>query len=76
VERLVKDYLAGGASYQYPGVGDKPPPGGAKVNLLTRGGICVQGSWNNSGSFLGWAPLPTRDKEKERRLRGDAEAQG
>ena len=64
----MKDYLAGGAPFQYPDAGDEKPPGGAKVQLLTKGGICVSGSWNDSGAFLGWAPLPKRDKAKEARL--------
>lgn len=51
--------------FMYPGVGDPQPPGGAKVLLLTIGGVCVTGQWQNNGHFLGWAPMPKRDKEKE-----------
>jgi len=58
-------YVAGGNKFQYPGAGDKPPPGGAKVHLLTRDGICVDGTWTDDGRYLAWAPLPLRDKEKE-----------
>lgn len=63
-----KGYLAGGQAYFYPGAGDPVPPGGAKVLLLTVGGICVTGNWCPDGRFLGWAPLPTRDKIKEATL--------
>ncbi len=65
-----KGYVAGGNKFQYPGAGDKPPPCGAKVHLLTRDGICVDGPWANDGRFLGWAPLPLRDKEKEALIKG------
>lgn len=65
----VRSYVAGKVDeYLYPGVGDKPPPGGADVHLLTVGGICVRGTWVNDGRFLGWAPLPKRNKEKEQAL--------
>lgn len=63
-----KEYVAGGAPYLYPGAGDPRPPGGAKVQLLTKGGICVTGTWSDNGTYLGWAPLPKRDKEKEAKL--------
>lgn len=53
--------------FLYPGAGDPKPPGGAQVLLLTIGGICVRGTWG-SKSFIGWHPLPGRDKEKESRL--------
>jgi hypothetical protein len=52
--------------FRYPGAGDARPPGGAKVLLLTLGGVCVIGCWSEQS--VGWAPLPKRDKEKERRL--------
>ncbi len=60
-----KGYLAGGQTFLYPAAGDPVPPGGAKVHLLTRDGICVDGPWSGDGRFLGWSPLPKRDKEKE-----------
>lgn len=54
--------------FYYPGAGDPKPPGGADVHLLTIGGICIRGSWKDDGSFLGWAPMPKRDREKEKLL--------
>lgn len=61
-----KSYVATkGSLYLYPGAGDPKPPGGAKVLLLTKGGICVQGCWKDDGSVLGWHPLIGRDREKE-----------
>ncbi len=50
--------------YRYPGAGDPRPPGGAKVLLLTIGGVCTTGYWGDP-FFIGWAPLPGRNKEKE-----------
>lgn len=50
--------------YRYPGAGDPTPPGGAKVLLLTRYGMCIIGTWPTL-SAIGWAPLPKRDREKE-----------
>ena len=63
----VKGYVSGTAEYRYPAAGDPVPPGGAKVLLLTVGGICVTGCWSPLG-FIAWAPLPKRDKAKEKRL--------
>lgn len=59
-------YVAGGDAYRYPHVGDPRPPGGAKVLLLTKGGVCVVGNW--SDDVIGWAPLPRRDMTKEATL--------
>lgn len=56
-------YQAGGFVYFYPAVGDEKPEAGAKVLLLSKGGVCIQGPW--SDDFLAWAPLPKRNKEKE-----------
>lgn len=61
----MKDYLAGQAEYRYPHIGEPTPPGGAKVLLLTEGGVCVVGSWGPH--MLAWAPLPKSNKDKERR---------
>ena len=51
--------------YRYPGAGDHTPPTGRDVLLLTQGGMCVRGPWANDGRYLGWCPLPQRDKTKE-----------
>lgn len=63
--RTTPEYVAGGTQFFYPAAGDPKPPGGAKVQLLTRGGVTVHGTWNDSGAFMGWCPLPKRNKEKE-----------
>ena len=65
LEARMVAYLAGGLPFFYPGAGDPKPPGGADVQLLTRGGVCVRGKWRDDGSVLGWAPFPKRDKAKE-----------
>jgi hypothetical protein len=63
-------YQAGGAEYFYPAAGDPAPTGGAKVLLLTIGGICVLGAWSSTAKdLLGWAPLPKRNREKEQCVR-------
>jgi hypothetical protein len=64
----IKAYFADGDAFRYPKAGDPKPPGGAKVLLLTIGGVCILGPWDDSGAFLGWAPLPKRDKAKEASL--------
>lgn len=64
-ERAVS-YLAGSVDeYHYPALGDERPPGGADVHLLTVGGVCVRGKWSDNGFYLGWAPLPKRNHERE-----------
>ena len=66
----VREYLAGtNDGYLYPAIGDPVPPGGAKVLLLTQGGVCIIGAWTRDPFILGWAPLPRRNREKERLLR-------
>jgi len=71
-----KGYLAGGAEYFYPEDGDMPAPGGADVHLLTIGGVCVRGTWSNDGRYLGWAPLPKANHEREARIREKRLANG
>lgn len=67
----VASYVAGKVDgYLYPKLGDPKPPGGADVHLLTIGGICVRGCWSDDGRYLGWAPLPKRDHEREAQLLG------
>lgn len=58
-------YVAGEATYRYPAAGDEKPPGGAKVLLLTIGGICIVGAWQDTGFYTAWAPLPKRNRTKE-----------
>jgi hypothetical protein len=70
---VVRDYLAEHQpEYRYPAAGDPEPPGGAKVLLLTKGGVCVTGTWAPTGAFLAWAPMPKRDREKEACMRDEA----
>ena len=38
-------YIAGDAVYRYPEAGDEPAMPGAKVLILTQGGVCVIGVW-------------------------------
>jgi hypothetical protein len=60
------DHVAGRVGeYLYPGAGDPRPPGGAMVHLLTKGGICIRGTWSDDGSVIGWCPLPVRNSTKE-----------
>ena len=49
---------------------DDPRPYSGKCLLLTRGGICLTGTLapGQRGGYLAWAPLPARDKDKEREL--------
>lgn len=53
------------STWRYPHAGDGYPPGGAKVWLLTRGGVAVTGPWTSDGRYLAWAPMPRRDRAKE-----------
>lgn len=62
----MKEYIAGKAEFKYPFAGDERPAGGAQVLLLTEGGVCVRGTWDNSGAFHAWAPMPDTDKVKQR----------
>lgn len=62
-------YLAAeDTGYRYPKAGDPMPPGGTKLLLLTRGGICIVGHWIDDGFFIAWSPMPKRDKNKEAAL--------
>lgn len=60
-----KGYVAGGDEYLYPGKGDPLPPAGAKVIVLTSGGIASIGPWKTDGFCIGWAPLPKRNHTRE-----------
>lgn len=70
-----KSYVAAEMpEWLYPGVGDQPPPLGAKVQLLTIGHVAVHGPWTDDGRYIAWAPLLKRNKEKEARLASAASA--
>lgn len=60
-------YHADGVMYLYPDAGDPLPEPGTKVQLLTTGGVHVTGYWYDKG-YLGWLPLPKRDKDKEKMI--------
>lgn len=60
-------YIAGDAVYRYPEAGDEPAMPGAKVLILTQGGVCVIGTWGEDA--IAWAPLPKRNSTKEERIR-------
>jgi hypothetical protein len=60
------------STYLYPGLGDRKPAGGEDVTLLTTGGVAVRGCWSDDGRYLGWAPLPARDRRKEALLANKA----
>lgn len=64
-----RGYAAGKAQMLYPALGDPRPPGGARVLLKTRGGVCIQGHWNDDGFYVAWSLLPAGDKDKEQRMR-------
>ena len=57
-------YLAGGQEFFYPHAGDPKAPIDTKIILLSKGGICTTGYWNDSWC-LGWLQLPKRNKIKE-----------
>ncbi len=57
-------YLAEGHEFLYPHAGDRKAPPTTKVLLLTRGGVCIPGFWNDNWC-LGWLPLPKRNMDKE-----------
>jgi len=57
-------YQAGGAEWMYPHAGDDLPTAGAKVLLLTKGGIATVGAWDVA-FCVGWLPLPKRNQARE-----------
>jgi hypothetical protein len=67
VRPKAKSYVVGQHEFLYPLAGDPCPPGGAKVHLLSPGGICVDGPWNPK-VYHGWCPLPRRNYDKERAI--------
>lgn len=56
-------HIAGEATWRYPEAGDEACPRATKCLILTRLGICVIGTWGDDAQA--WAPLPSRNKEKE-----------
>lgn len=66
---LTNSYQAGGTEYLYPGAGDPLPIPGAKVQLLTKGHVHTTGPWADNGDYIGWLPLPKRNKEKENAIK-------
>lgn len=58
-------YQAGMAEYLYPDAGDPKPRAGAKVQLLTIGGVHTTGPWIENGFYVAWLPLPKRNRTKE-----------
>jgi hypothetical protein len=61
-------HISGGVPFKYPGAGDEAP-GSGPLLLLTEGGTCVNGTWDWSGRYIGYAKFPPRDKEKEALLK-------
>ena len=57
-------YLSGVAEYRYPEAGDPPCPRGETCLILTRLGAAHKGTW--AADSMAWAPLPRRDKAKEK----------
>lgn len=63
-------YQAGpeAGEYFYPLAGDAKPEPYAKVQLLTKGGVHTTGPWMDNGFYIGWLPLPKRNKHKEQEI--------
>ena len=61
----MKSHIAGVAAWRLPDV--ERPPGGAKILLLTPGGVCVIGPWDDW--CIAWSPLPDVTPEVKQRLR-------
>jgi hypothetical protein len=61
----MKTHVSGVAIWRLPEV-DRPP-GGAKMLLLTPGGVCVIGTWDDW--CVAWSPLPSLTLEVKQRLR-------
>lgn len=45
-----------------------PAPRATKINILTKGNVCITSLWQDGVGHKGWAPLPGRDHEEEQRL--------
>lgn len=59
----LREYIASALGWPYPAAGDLLPPGGAKVLLLTEGGVCITGL-----GLLAWSSMPKRNRAKEAAL--------
>lgn len=42
-----------------------PAPRATKINILTKGNICITSDWQDGLGHKGWAPLPGRDHVEE-----------
>jgi hypothetical protein len=58
-----KPYRAGEVEWIYPH--EKQPPTGVKLNILTVGGIAIQGQWAYGVGFVAWQYMFKRNKDKE-----------
>ena len=45
-----------------------PTSNSSKCLLLTTGGVALIGRWGGSGHYIGWFPLPKRDRAQEVRV--------
>lgn len=52
--------LSGQAYWRDPKV--ERPPRGVKMLLLNPSGVAVIGTWDDKSGWLGWSPLPDRNK--------------
>jgi|TARA_R110000851_G_scaffold105885_1_gene224574 hypothetical protein len=39
----------------------------SKTLLLTQSGICILGPWNNTIGVIAWHPLPSRNRDEEKK---------
>jgi hypothetical protein len=53
-------------TYKYIYPHESMPPAATKVVILTRGGVAIISDWQNGLGHVAWAPLPSRDKLKEK----------
>ena len=64
------DHVAGDSSHwRYVANPEhEQPPRGAKLSLLTCGGVQVTGEWQEGYGYIAWAPLIKRNKWLEKSL--------
>lgn len=58
-----KPYRAGEVEWIYPQ--EQEPPTGVKLNILTVGGVAIQGNWQYSVGFVAWQYMFKRNRTKE-----------